>query len=53
MSCLSGGVGKYAYTEKQNIPDVMNLFLMVKSTLKCFSFIKPSSRLYDGEKIVA
>ena len=25
---------------------------MVKSTLKCFHFIKPSSGLYDGEKIV-
>ena len=25
---------------------------MVKSTLKRFSFIKPSSELYEGEKIV-
>ena len=30
----------------------MNTFMMVKSMLKRFGFIKPSSGLYDGEKIV-
>ena len=39
--------------EKQSILNVMNLFMMVKSMLKCFSFIKPSSGLYDGENIFA
>ena len=29
----------------------MNLFMKVKSMLEYFSFIKLSSRLYDGEKI--
>ena len=33
--------------EKQSIPNVMNLLLMVKST-----FMKPSLGLYDVEKIV-
>ena len=38
---------------KQSILNVMNIFMMVKLTLKCFGFIKPSSGLYDGEKIIA
>ena len=38
---------------KQSISNVMNSFMMVKSTLKRFGFFKPSSELYDGEKIVA
>ena len=36
--------------DKQSFPNEMNLFMMVKSTLKRFGFIKPSSGLYDGEK---
>ena len=39
--------------EIQSLPNMMNSFMMVKSMLKCFGFIKPSSGLYDGEKIVA
>ena len=39
--------------EKQSIPDVMTLFIIVKSTFKRFGFIKPSSGLYDGERIDA
>ena len=31
----------------------MNLFMIVKSTLKHFSFIRLSSGLYEREKIVA
>ena len=31
----------------------MNLFIRVKSTLKSFGFIEPTSELYDGEKLVA
>ena len=38
--------------EKQSNPKVMNLFMMIKSTLKRFGFIKPSSGLYDGEKFL-
>ena len=38
--------------EKQSIPNLMNLFLMLSSTLKRVGFIKPSPGLYDGEKIV-
>ena len=38
--------------EKQNIPNVMNWFMMVKSRLKRFGFIKPLSGLYDGEKLL-
>ena len=34
-------------------PNVMDSFMMGKSTLKRFGFIKTSSRLCDGEKIVA
>ena len=39
--------------EKQSIPNVMDLFTMVKSTLKRFGFVKTSSGLYDGGKNVA
>ena len=39
--------------EKQSNPNAMILFMMVKSTLKGFCFIKHSSGLYDGEKCVA
>ena len=39
--------------EKQSFPNVIDLSLLVRSTLKRFGFIKPSSGLYDGEKIVA
>ena len=34
--------------EKQSIPNMKNLFMMVKH----FGFSKPSSGLYDGEKNV-
>ena len=37
--------------EKQSIPNVKNLFTIVKSTLKRFGFIKPSSDLKDEENI--
>ena len=41
----------YIYMKKiESIPNVMNLFIMVKPTLKCFGFIKPSSGLYDRKK---
>ena len=39
--------------EKQSILNVLNLFMMVKSVLKCFGFIKPSSGLYDCKKFAA
>ena len=38
--------------EKLSILNVMNLFMMVKSMLKCFGFIKSSSGLYDGKKLL-
>ena len=39
-------------SEKQNIPNVMHLFMRVKAILERFGFIKPSSGLYDGEKLL-
>ena len=42
----------YIYEEnrQKSIPNVMNLFMMAKSTLKRFGFIKPPSGLYKGGK---
>ena len=39
--------------EKESIPNVMNLFMIVKSMLKRFGYVRPSSGFYDEEKIVA
>ena len=33
--------------EKQSIPNVNNLFMNVKLTLKRFGFMEPSSGLYE------
>ena len=38
--------------EKRSITNVMNLFMVVKSTLKRFGLIKTSSGLYDGKKLL-
>ena len=39
-------------TEKQSISNEMNLFTMLKSSFTPFCFIKPSSGLYGGEKLL-